>query len=71
MRDEILKKFGKRLKIYRKEANLSQEELSSVCGLHRTYISSIERGKRNISLLNTVKIANALGIDLSILLEDM
>jgi bamHI control element len=52
--------FAENVKRYRKEKGLSQEELAFESGLHRTYISSIERGKRNISIENIAKIANAL-----------
>ena len=56
----ITKKFGARLKEIRLSKNISQEELSYRAELHRTYISSIELGKRNVSLINIEKLANAL-----------
>lgn len=49
---------------------LSQEGLAFDSGLDRTYISSLERGKRNVSLINIQKLANALGIKASNLLEE-
>lgn len=52
--------FGKSLKQIRKEKGFSQEFLALKCELDRTYISSVERGERNISLINIIKIANAL-----------
>ncbi len=58
----IKSKFGKKLKEIRIERGLSQEELASICHLHRTYISDIERGERNVSIENVEKIANALEI---------
>lgn len=59
---DIKKKFGQRLRNIRKQKKLSQEELSLKAGLHRTYISDIERGSRNVSLENIEKIARALNI---------
>lgn len=60
----ICEKFGRNVKKYRLEANISQEKLGELCDLHRTYISDIERGKRSISLNNIEKIALALNIDI-------
>ena len=57
---EITEKFGKRVKEIRQLRGISQEELALKAHLHRTYISSIELGKRNISLLNIEKLAIAL-----------
>lgn len=59
---DIFLVFSQNLKKYRLEQNLSQEKLSELSGLHRTYISSIERGKRSISLKNIERIAIALKI---------
>lgn len=58
-----LKVFANNLKRYRKECGLSQEAFAEKVGLHRTYISAVEREKRNISIDNIQKIADALGID--------
>lgn len=52
--------FGLRVRHYRKLKSLSQEELADLCELHRTYIGSVERGERNITLLNAEKIAQSL-----------
>jgi transcriptional regulator with XRE-family HTH domain len=54
--------FAKNLRRIRNETGLSQEELASRAGLHRTYISSIERGQRNISIENIFAIAKALKV---------
>ena len=54
--------FGNRLRAIRKGKRLSQEALALVCNLDRTYIGGIERGERNVSLLNIYKIAHALHI---------
>lgn len=59
---DIIKVFGTNVKLYRQSQNLSQEKLAEKCGLHRTYISDIERFRRSISLENIQKIAVALNI---------
>lgn len=62
-KEEIIqRRFGERLRAIRKAKNLSQEGLALACGLDRTYIGGVERGERNISLLNICKIAEALRI---------
>lgn len=58
----VLKKFGERVRHYRKLRNLSQEKLAELANLHRTYIAQIEAGKRNVALNNIAKIAEALGV---------
>ncbi len=58
-------RFGKAVRRRRRELDLSQEELAERAELHRTYISSIERGQRNPSLENIEKIAKALSISIS------
>lgn len=60
---DIVKVFGINVKKYRNKIGLSQEALAEKCGLHRTYISSIECFKRSISLENIQRIANALQIE--------
>ena len=60
---EILKVFGTNVRKYRLEKKLSQEDFADLCGLHRTYISDVERFNRSISLENIQKIADALEID--------
>ena len=54
--------FGENVRKYRNERNLSQEAFAEECGLHRTYISGIERFQRNVSLDNIQRIAEALNI---------
>ena len=60
---DILKVFGTNLKRYREEKNISQEKFAEMSGLHRTYISDVERFQRSISLTNVQKIAGALEIE--------
>ena len=60
--DDILKKFGRHLRSIRNNKELSQEKLAHIAGLDRTYISGVERGIRNISLINIIKLAEALKI---------
>lgn len=57
---EIKALFGARVRRLRKARNLSQEAFSSLCDLDRTYVGGIERGERNVSLVNISKIAKAL-----------
>lgn len=56
--------FGHRVRLLRKHQGLSQEQLALKCGLDRTYIGAVERGERNISILNIEKIAHALDVPL-------
>ena len=56
--------FGKNVRKFRLSQGLSQDALAEKAGLHRTYIGAVERGERNITLINAEKIANALGINL-------
>lgn len=66
---EIQVSFGKRMRSLREGKKISQEKLAEQAGLDRTYISSVERGKRNISLVNIELIAKALGVKPAKLLE--
>jgi transcriptional regulator with XRE-family HTH domain len=52
--------FGANVRYRREHLEMSQEELAVRAGLHRTYIGSVERGERNISLMNVLRIASAL-----------
>jgi transcriptional regulator with XRE-family HTH domain len=66
---DYLKKYGDNVRYHRKLSGFSQEELAERCGLHRTYIGSVERGERNITLINMIRIADALTIQLTELLQ--
>ena len=61
---DVAARFGTRLREVREAAGLSQEKLADLAGLHRTYVSSVERGKRNISLENIERLAVALGVSM-------
>lgn len=61
----VQEKVGKRIKELRNKLDISQEELGFRSGVHRTYIASLEVGKRNISIVTLEKITDALEISLS------
>ena len=67
----IRKVFGNRLKQLRTNTGLSQEKFALSIGMYRTYYSSVESGKRNVSLCNIKKIADGLGISISELFHGM
>lgn len=58
-----LQAFGDRVRLLREQRHWSQEELADRCELHRTYIGGIERGERNLGVLNVFKIARALEVE--------
>lgn len=66
----IKEKFGKQVKKLRLEKGLSQEGLALLADLDRTYIPSIEKGERNVSITVIEKIANALKVKMSILFDE-
>lgn len=68
---DILERFGERVRVLRKESGYSQESFAAACGLDRTYIGGIERGERNVALRNIETIAQALGITLAELMDDL
>ncbi|TKH37934.1 transcriptional regulator [Paenibacillus polymyxa] len=61
---EVLKLVGARIRALRKEKGLSQESLGEKGGFHFSYIGQIERGEKNVSLINIAKIADALDVNL-------
>ena len=67
----IKKKFGYRVRELRLQANLSQEKFSLLINMDRTYLASVENGKRNISLENIAKIAIGFNITLEELFKGM
>ena len=67
----ILIRFGKKVREERLKKGLSQEDLASKAGVHRTYIGMIERGEKNITLINIKKVAIALDLQINQLLNDV
>jgi transcriptional regulator with XRE-family HTH domain len=62
---DVQKRFGRKLRQLRQPKGISQEKLAQLAGLHRTYVSLVERGACNISLVNIEKLATALGVPLA------
>lgn len=69
MRNKILSIFGNNVRMHRKKKGWSQQKLAQKAALHRTYIGSIERSERNVSLINVSKIARALNVTIEKLLK--
>jgi transcriptional regulator with XRE-family HTH domain len=61
---DIRIRFGRAIRRIREEQEINQEEAAERCGLHRTYYSGIERGVRNVSLVNIGKVAKGLKVNL-------
>ena len=68
---KVLVAFGNKIREARQSKGFSQETLAEKAGLHRTYIGTVERGERNPALVNLVRIADALSVDLSTLTEGL
>ena len=61
---EVAEKFGQKVRELREKKSISQEKLAEQSGLHRTYIGSVERGERNLTLTSAKRIASALNVKL-------
>ena len=70
-RDPVLSAFGLAVQRQRRELGISQEEAAERIGIHRTYFADVERGTRNIGLLNIVAVAKGLESTPSMLLKDI
>lgn len=69
--EELAKRFGELVRRLRRERGYSQEDFSFRVGLHQTYVSSIERGERNVTIATANRIAEALGTTLAGLFADL
>jgi transcriptional regulator with XRE-family HTH domain len=65
LRPDLRERFGFAVKARREELGLTQEDLAGKAGIHRTYLSDVERGARNVCLLNIGRLADALGLPLA------
>jgi transcriptional regulator with XRE-family HTH domain len=65
---DVLIAFGSAVRALRMERGLSQERLAEAAGIHPRYVSDVERGRRNLGLINIDRLARALGVDLATLM---
>ena len=65
----FLQAIGSAIRDLRDARGMTQAQLAEACGLHRTFIGSVERGERNVSLENIARIARGLGVSLSVLFD--
>lgn len=70
-KQDILVRFGARVRQLRLQKGYSQEAFATKCGLDRTYVGGIERGERNVALRNVESIAKALDMTLSELMDEL
>ena len=70
-RNTVLARFGKNVRSLRRDRGLSQEQLADLAKLDRTYVGGVERGERNVGLLNIIRIASSLGVSASELLQNV
>lgn len=71
MQKDLLFTFGQTVRKIRLSMDISQEKFADMCDLHRTYISDVELGKRNVSLENIGKMASALDMNISELFQEV
>lgn len=67
---QLVRILSKNIRRLRREQGFSQEELSELCGLHRTYVGSVERGERNVTLSTLEAFSDALGVSVPQLLTE-
>jgi len=69
--DELKRRFGQAVQRLRQDLDVSQEELAHRAGIHRTYLGDVERGHRNLALINICRISEALEVKPSVLFQRM
>ena len=67
----LLRALGQRIRELRLAQGYSQESFADKCGVHRTFMGTVERGESNVSFQNIVKVAETLGVSLSVLFADL
>jgi transcriptional regulator with XRE-family HTH domain len=67
----LLRALGRRIRELRTEQGYSQEAFADKCGVHRTFMGTVERGESNLSFQNIAKVATTLGVPLSTLFRDL
>jgi transcriptional regulator with XRE-family HTH domain len=67
----VLGRFGRRLRSARLKAGLTQEQVAEAAGMHSTYVSSVERGERNVGLVNLLRLASAVSADPAALVKGL
>ena len=70
-KQDVLQRFGERIRELRKDCGWSQEEFAAECVLDRSYIGGVERGVRNVALRNIEVIADTLGVSISKLMDSV
>lgn len=68
---QVTRRFGARVRKHRRALDWSQEDLAEASGLHWTYVGQVERGERNLSLVNIVRLSTALKIDPGVLVKGL
>ncbi len=66
----LIQTLSRNIRRFRKDLNISQEELEEMCGLHRTYVGSVERGERNVTLSTLEAFSTVLGVSVAELLTE-
>jgi transcriptional regulator with XRE-family HTH domain len=67
----LLREFGRRVRELRQSQGFSQEAFADKCGVHRTFMGTVERGESNLSFSNIARVATTLGVPLSVLFRDL